>query len=397
MGSGGSTQKQKYSPKVTSPDESIQEESSQDDVHDRIACEWHLTNCLPGKVIMVNSIREAHPFNDEKRVRHKCTGKRHSVATVVDMGPKKVSCNVCGHFIAHTHTSKEFYCCTSCREHGHHLYVCTTCFERGILQKMTPPQRRSFAGPRINVDDVEEASLSSEDETLSNQEQTSRPSSKERKAHPSPRRRRSNSQDETPSDQEQISRPSSKQRKPHPSPQRRRSSRNSLAVPEAANTRKSSKSRSSSPTASTRDSSKRSSQHSKEDVHQHQVRRTRTQVLQSGTWQAEMKEGRTTRIETRLLFFGDGGSLTGTTDSALGKGTIEGAYSRSEITWVETYHAWGTITVEGQINHHVQMDHNAELVNQAPIDITGRFRASDGGNGQLRLTMKATGVSNEEL
>jgi hypothetical protein len=97
--------------------------------------------------------------------------------------------------------------------------------------------------------------------------------------------------------------------------------------------------------------------------------------LPCGVWKGKLSEGKSSREAVyELSFYPNGLTVDGVgPDGCTILGSAEQRRSMLNVTWTET-HTWGTITVTGGAS-----------LDDFPVRLTGKFKASDGGGGKIDL------------
>mmetsp|Transcript_133064 Transcript_133064/g.315396 ORF Transcript_133064/g.315396 Transcript_133064/m.315396 type:complete len:310 (+) Transcript_133064:52-981(+) len=112
--------------------------------------EWHVKNCLDSQFELVKTVREAYPFDaNKKKSVHKKENVRSGgiddllkadnwgTVEISDIGPTRLLCDVCGVLMVdiYTHPENPFYVCRNCQRHGRKLELCTRCFQTKAHKK----------------------------------------------------------------------------------------------------------------------------------------------------------------------------------------------------------------------------------------------------------------------
>lgn len=112
--------------------------------------EWHLKNCLDSQFELVKTLREAYPFDENKK---KTVHKKENVRSggmddllkadnwgtveISDIGPTRLLCDVCGVMMVDLYSAPEnpFYVCRNCQRAGRKLELCVNCFRNKKHEK----------------------------------------------------------------------------------------------------------------------------------------------------------------------------------------------------------------------------------------------------------------------
>mmetsp|Transcript_66043 Transcript_66043/g.123184 ORF Transcript_66043/g.123184 Transcript_66043/m.123184 type:complete len:374 (-) Transcript_66043:80-1201(-) len=103
--------------------------------HDSGDCLWHKKNCTAAEMILVRTIREAYPFdeNNKKAVTKKKIASKEAgdwgKVSVYKLGPFQINCDLCGRYILDRQGTEPFYYCRRCRSRGRKMELCMRCYQ----------------------------------------------------------------------------------------------------------------------------------------------------------------------------------------------------------------------------------------------------------------------------
>lgn len=151
MGSGGSTRKGSYRKILVRSIDEKEDGTEGVDSGGRLAagrtskcCTLHEKSCTDKQLCLATTIRDAFPFNDDKKIVEKrdrlgsfdhTRGKVRGNWGDITVGRlvAKVTCSVCRETVLERSGEQPFYYCTRCRDAGRRFVLCTRCYKAGEL------------------------------------------------------------------------------------------------------------------------------------------------------------------------------------------------------------------------------------------------------------------------